>query len=72
MMLQKIQKVQKACEREGFYCKMQNHSIFQQRRSIEGVGLGVKLQSRLNFHKQYDESKNIAIQTKIFYIKISS
>lgn len=61
MVVKKIQKVQDNLT-QGICCKMQNHSALQQLRSIKVIGLGAKSQSKLNFHKQYDESKNIAMQ----------
>lgn len=56
MVVKKIQKVKESLT-GGIYCEMQNHGALQQMRSIEVVGLATKSQSKLNFHKQYDESK---------------
>lgn len=57
MVVNKIQKVKESLT-GGIYYEMQNHGALQQMRSMKVVGLGVKAQSKLNFHKQYDESKN--------------
>lgn len=58
MVVKKIQKVQESLT-EGIYCKMPNHSALQQMSSMKVIGLGAKSQSKLNFHKQYVESKKI-------------